>query len=283
MRCKKCGNELIEGAKFCNKCGLKIEENNMKYYKEKIDINRVNLKDINRYKLLVLGFYTGVSLSTAISDKLQIYGYSKEKATNYAMEIEEDFHKKYPLGYRKVSEIQDNYENIRNELVKEYKVENFIDSLGFTKSQQFLNEEEKNLIKKYEEAKEELNIREAIEIHNIVYDLLQRIEENLDSLVKNANEEITYQKQKRAINLLKNPKFIGTLIIYIIIVICFWDDWGAWSILAAPIIMVVATINSEIFNEHGRTLHGDKWDNMTQYEKEQQLKKDHIINKFYKK
>ena len=28
MKCKKCGNEIQEGEKFCGKCGNKIEINN---------------------------------------------------------------------------------------------------------------------------------------------------------------------------------------------------------------------------------------------------------------
>ena len=35
MKCKVCGNELKDGAKFCVKCGTKVEVNKIKFHQEK--------------------------------------------------------------------------------------------------------------------------------------------------------------------------------------------------------------------------------------------------------
>ena len=60
MFCRKCGNELSQDMKFCNKCGTRVEKqetsNNLNrkvYYEKTIDIDSVDLDKINIAQLLV--------------------------------------------------------------------------------------------------------------------------------------------------------------------------------------------------------------------------------------
>lgn len=76
----------------------------------------------------------------------------------------------------------------------------------------------------------------------------------------------------------KSPTFVAGIIIYVILVVSFWGLFGAWSLLAAPVIWILALLNGEARDIGGRMMYGDKWDNMTYYEQETQLKKDQIIH-----
>ena len=62
MYCRNCGNTLDNKMKYCNKCGTKIEnkintsENiqykEYEYYKNRIDLENIDINKIEREKLL---------------------------------------------------------------------------------------------------------------------------------------------------------------------------------------------------------------------------------------
>lgn len=86
------------------------------------------------------------------------------------------------------------------------------------------------------------------------------------------------QNKQQIKSLFKNPTLVVGIIIYVILVVSFWGLLGAWSLLAAPVIWILALLNGEARNIGGIRMYGDRWDNMTYYEQETQLKKDQIIH-----
>lgn len=86
------------------------------------------------------------------------------------------------------------------------------------------------------------------------------------------------QNKQQIKSLFKNPTFVAGIIIYVILVVSFWGLLGAWSLLAAPVIWILALANDGFRNIEGRRIYGDKWDKMTNYEQETQMKKDQIIH-----
>lgn len=47
MTCKKCGNELTEGAKFCGHCGTKVQSNESVVEKEETTENKIEMENSN--------------------------------------------------------------------------------------------------------------------------------------------------------------------------------------------------------------------------------------------
>lgn len=252
----------------------------MEYYKEKIDIEKVNLKNIDKDKLLRLRYsiLNGVCLDSVIREMLEEKGCTRNVASPLSSKIEEDFHKRYPVGIRNVKEITERYRKIFEELPQKYNVQQYTDSYGDINVNSFLTAEENKLLEKYKNAKEIEEKKEGIEIHNITIDLLDRITENFDKLYNNAKEDMNYQQKEAKKAILKNQYVWAGIILCIIFICVFWNMWGPWTILIAPIGVLVLVIAIGLYDEVGRYRYGSKWDRMTPYEQGTQVKKDNFIN-----
>lgn len=83
--------------------------------------------------------------------------------------------------------------------------------------------------------------------------------------------------------MLITPQNLAALIIYIIGVVAFWESIGTWGFLFVPVIWIGVFIFSGINDSAGTRMYGNKWNDMTQHEREMQIKKDTIINDLYNK
>ena len=123
-------------------------------------------------------------------------------------------------------------------------------------------------------------LKQKIEEHNVLVNKINEISNNIEFYINKMNEnhrQITKEQNRQRIKTL-SPLFIIITIVYIIAVIFLWDSFGAWSLLAAPLIWILAVANDGFRNAEGRRIYGDKWDKMTNYEQETQMKKDQIIH-----
>ena len=253
----------------------------MEYYKEIIDIEKTNLEDINVNKLLTISFpgLNGVSLSMAIEQILEEKGYPKgERTSEISYKIVNKFNEFYPACNRKVKEIMEKYKIIFKELPEKYNVQQYTDDNGWVGTSSFFSTEEKELLEKYENARKIQEKKEGVEIHNIVLDSLNRIEEKFDSLFNLVCGDIQEQNKEAKMAILKN-KYVWTgIILCVIFIFVFWETWGPLTILIAPIGVLVLAIAVGLYNAGGRYRYGSKWDSMTPYEQGTQVKKDNFIN-----
>ena len=273
MYCPKCKNELKEDMIYCNKCGTKIRE---LYYNQVIDLEKVDLKNIDRKKLLEKEENeNNVSFTEVIKQKLRDKGENEE----YASFIINEFYRKYPLSRDKFYNIENEYEDKCFDIKQKFSISKYTDYEGNINIE-FLDDKEQKVIENYNKEIEEVNLIMNIQIHNLLLDMLKRIEENFDILLNNA--KINYQERqknikKNKLEIILNPITIAGIIVYIITVVCFWESFGFWTLILAPIIWIFIYIGAAVSNSAGTIAYGDKWNKMTPYEKDMQLRKDKII------
>lgn len=176
---------------------------------------------------------------------------------------------------------------------------------------EILNEEyfniesiEKDIYNKYNEKKEKLikenpKMSEDEEIEKInklyhteyqskVYDMnkiildeiLELIIDNKDLIIKNHNKSVRNRIIKEIIS---NPNFLVGTLIYIIVCISFWKDYGIKTIFLTPIFMFVLFIIGCIGESFRGDLFGDRAKNMTPFEVSKELKEYELLNKLNNK
>lgn len=266
-----------------------MEENNIlqeykrNYYDKYIDIEKMNFEDINKLELLSIKGNLGTTmLNSVIDDMVRSKGINEKNSYDIAWQIGNLFHEKYPKGKEDALDIEYKYKDIINNLKEEYEIEKLGNEYGRV-DKNYLNSEEIKKVEEYENKVKELEIREKVEIHNIVIDLANKIEKNFDELFNAAIINYKQGKRNNLKGMIITPQNVAALIIYIIIVVAFWESIGAWGFLFAPVIWIVISALSGFTNIEGRRLYGNKWDTMTPHERDIQMKKDIIIRDIYNK
>ena len=244
-----------------------MEENNIlqeykrNYYDKYIDIEKMNFEDINKLELLSIKGNLGTTmLNSVIDDMVRSKGINEKNSYDIAWQIGNLFHEKYPKGKEDALDIEYKYKDIINNLKEEYEIEKLGNEYGRV-DKNYLNSEEIKKVEEYENKVKELEIREKVEIHNIVIDLANKIEKNFDELFNAAIINYKQGKRNNLKGMIITPQNVAALIIYIIIVVAFWESIGAWGFLFAPVIWIVISALSGFTNIEGRRLYGNKWDN----------------------
>lgn len=128
----------------------------------------------------------GIYYPFAIQQLLEKHGYNKAIWVN----VYSIFNEEFPQTKTELYKVLEKYSDLEkeNDTLKKY------DNV----KTEYLNTEEKEKINKI---KNEINIKKAIEQHNLILDMLRRMEQNIDNLARQAQEEYTIeQKEERNIS-----------------------------------------------------------------------------------
>ena len=236
---------------------------------EKIDSSRLmaeyNVNDI---------FYDILKNINKLNEQ-QCYNMADELRKNYIYN-DEDIQ-------NKLKEIEYKYEEIYQKIEREFDINQFKeepeDDVYMIETGTMKNSDVER-VEACIEKRKIFELKQKIEEHNVLVNKITEISNNIEFYINQMNENyrqrIKEQNRQRIKTL--SPLFIIITIVYIIAVIFLWDSFGAWSLLAAPLIWILAVANDGFRNVEGRRIYGDKWDKMTNYEQETQMKKDQIIH-----
>ena len=289
MYCRKCGNELKEDDIFCNKCGTKV-----------INVNTQNQKQSNSYTSEYYIKELNIDNEKIDSSKLMseynandifyerlknITNLEEEQCKNLAEELQKYYIYNNDNIYDTLRKIEYKYEEIYKKIEREFDINQFKeepdDDVYMIETGTMKNSDVER-VEACIEKRKIFELKQKIEEHNAVVNKIIEISNNIEFYINQMNEnqrQRAKEQNKQQIKMfLKSPTFVAGVIIYIIIVVSFWGLFGAWALLAAPVIWILALLNGEARNIGGRRMYGDKWDNMTYYEQETQLKKDQIIH-----
>lgn len=166
------------------------QEYKRNYYDKHVDIEKTKPEDIKKLHLLSLRGSLGTKMLYGV-----IVNILKSKGINQqlAYEIENFFHEKYPKGKSDVLDIEHKYRDIFDNLEEEYEIKKYQDKYGRI-DKNYLSTEEIRREEEYEKKLEDFEVREKVEIHNIVVDLADKVEKNFDELLNVVS--INYKKQR---------------------------------------------------------------------------------------
>ena len=199
----------------------------MEYYKEKIDINTINIESIEKEKLQddsLIGNFTNAIKQIVIKKDCNV-----KDPYKYALNIEYEFRcfHGFGLGYKKANDIRDRYKKEEEELKNEYDLEKYKNAFNEINIDE-LDSEGKKIINEYEERMNRIKMMSAIEVHNILIEYYKKIEEEFDFLYRRAIEEQKNMKFDRIKSILTNPIILIGVFINVFLVCLLWIEYGAW-------------------------------------------------------
>lgn len=238
---------------------------------EKIDSSRL-MAEYN-----VNDFFYDILKNINKLNEQQCYNMADELRKNYIYN-DEDIQ-------NKLKEIEYKYEEIYKKIEREFDINQFKeepeDDVYMIETGTMKNSDVER-VEACIEKRKIFELKHKIEEHNVLVNKINEISNNIEFYINQMNEnqrQRAKEQNKQQIKMFfKSPTFVAGIIIYVILVVSFWGLFGAWSLLAAPVIWILALLNGEARDIGGRMMYGDKWDNMTYYEQETQLKKDQIIH-----
>lgn len=287
MYCRKCGNELKEDDIFCNKCGTKVinvntqNQKQSKSYSSEYYIKELNIDNekIDSSKLM-----SEYNANDIFYERLKnITNLEEEQCKNLAEELQKYYIYNDDNIYDTLRKIEYKYEEIYKKIEREFDINQFKeepdDDVYMIETGTMKNSDVER-VEACIEKRKIFELKQKIEEHNAVVNKIIEISNNIEFYINQMNENYRQRikEQNRQRIKIISPLFIIITIVYIIAVIFLWDSFGAWSLLVAPLIWILAVANDGFRNVEGRRIYGDKWDKMTNYEQETQMKKDQIIH-----
>ncbi len=261
------------------------------YYADEIDLRINDVRNVDTSKLLDLmhtSLYYNATMNDVLSYKIEnsLKSNNKEYNSMVAKKIIQRFESMNPSLETRRKQIYEEYSGKLDAVYEKYNIKKGeysvildINEIDTT----FLTDEEVSKLTHFINEKYVIEINYKVNVHNLIIKELNKIYDNFEANLEDAIDDIKWEfksdVKSRIKSMLLNPVILTSIIIYIILVVLLWDVFGAKSLLGGIFILILMPISDNI----GTHLYGEKWKNMTQHEREMQIKKDTIINEMYNK